>query len=47
MMCQTPGMSVYYLNGEKVGNVEIVAAEAVGEITYKTAAKEAARSFLL
>lgn len=44
---QVLGMSVYYLNGEKVGNVEIVAAEAVGEITYKTAAKEAARSFLL
>ncbi|MBS5131687.1 MAG: D-alanyl-D-alanine carboxypeptidase [Lachnospiraceae bacterium] len=44
---QVLGMSVYYLNGEKVGNVEIVATEAVGEITYKTAAKEAARSFLL
>lgn len=44
---QVLGMSVYYLNGEKVGNVEIVAAEAVGEITYKTVAKEAARSFLL
>ena len=44
---QVLGMSVYYLNGEKVGNVEIVAAESVGEITYKTAAKEAARSFLL
>ena len=42
---QVLGMSVYYLNGEKVGNVEIVAAEAVGEITYRRLQKKLPEAF--
>ena len=41
------GEAVYYLNGEKIGSVDILTTEAVAEVTYKSAMTDTLEDVLL